>query len=301
MTKTLFDKINNEDTIYHYTKAATAIDYILFNQELRFSRALNSSDPIENKSVKRSTAYFGSETNVSQTKQHHDEVNELHKFVNDLENRFHQICFCKNSIENDSFIRQLEGNEELFGFTKLRMWDQYADNFSGVCIAFSKEKILSLNKEKFDLIIADIEYLKFQYLPTVKIGDIYGNHLIKVGFGKYREQLKEQLLKSLFCKHIDYSGENELRFGTFHEDNKCSMDIIRGEFVFNQSMMLDIKDCIQAIFVSSFANKKQKEDLLNYAKKMNVDLFEMKWQHDSFELLDCKKEEEFWKGFNLSK
>ena len=79
------------------------------------------------------------------------------------------------------------------------------------------------------------------------------------------------------------------------------MAIRRVEFVFNQSMMLDITDCIQAIFVSSFANKKQREDLLNYAKKLKVDLFEMKWQHDSFELLDCKKEEEFWKGINLSK
>ena len=195
----------------------------------------------------------------------------------------------------------MQGNEELFGFTKLRMWDQYADNFSGVCIAFSKEKISSLNKEKFDLTIEEIEYLKFQDLSTAKIGNIQGNHLNKVGVTIYKEQLKEQLLNSLFCKHIDYSGENELRFGTFHKDNKCSMDIIRDEFVFNQSMMLDITDCIQAIFVSSFANKKQREDLLNYAKKLKVDLFEMKWQHDSFELLDCKKEEEFWKGINLSK
>ena len=69
MKKDLLNNIKDNDTIYHYTKAATAIDYILFNQELRFSRTLNSSDPIESKRAIRSAAYFGNETNVRQNKQ----------------------------------------------------------------------------------------------------------------------------------------------------------------------------------------------------------------------------------------
>ncbi|MEB2775576.1 hypothetical protein SYJ56_09660 [Algoriphagus sp. D3-2-R+10] len=32
---------------YHYTKASTAIDYILHNENLRFQQARKSNDPIE--------------------------------------------------------------------------------------------------------------------------------------------------------------------------------------------------------------------------------------------------------------
>lgn len=59
--------------------------------------------------------------------------------------------------------------------------------------------------------------------------------------------------------------------------------MIRGEMVFDRTMMLDISNCIEAIFFSSFANDRQKKDLLEYANKLNVEIIEMKWQHNSFE------------------
>lgn len=304
MNVNFFKSIYNEDTIFHYTKASTAIDYILYNQKLRFSKAIRSNDPIESKKAKRGTVYFDSEVDINQSKEHHDDANELHNTLDDLENRFCQICFCKNTLGADfasEHYLAFKGHEELFGFTKLRMWDQYADKFTGVCIAFSKEKILSLNKDKFELIVDDVSYLSFCELFMKKIGDIQGNYLKKVGKDKYKEQLEKSLKESFFCKHLDYSGENELRIGTLFEPEKCFPEIIRDELILNQNMMLDITNCISAIFISSFTNDKQKMDLLEYANNFNVELIEMKWKHNSFEPHDYKKWIELIKNFEIKK
>lgn len=58
-------------------------------------------------------------------------------------------------------------------------------------------------------------------------------------------------------------------------------------------MMLDISGCVVAIFVSSFANDRQKNDLLQYAYKLNVEIIEMRWQHDSFKPWNFKEWLEF--------
>lgn len=288
-----FKSIYNDDIIYHYTKASTAIDYILYNNQLKFNEVRKSYDPIESKKAKRATVYYGSELDKLRNKQHSDDVNELHDFVNDFEKRFNLVCFCQNrrgsDFASEYYYSTFEGHEELFGFTKLRMWDQYAGKFSGVCIAFSKEKILSLNNKKYDLIAGDVKYLRFRELPTKKIGNIQGNHLLNVGKKRYKKLLEQSVKKSFFCKHIDYSGESEYRIGTLFDEAKCSFETIRDEMFFDQTMVLDISDCVKAIFVSSFANDRQKNDLLQYAYKLNVELIEMKWQHDSFKPLNYKK------------
>lgn len=223
------------------------------------------------------------------SKKQYEEENELHAFVDNMEEQFNQICFCQNSMGEDfadkNCISNFEGHEELFGFSKPRMWDQYADKFSGVCIAFSKVKILSLNQK---IIEGNVEYLTFQKISLNKIGDIQANHLVNVGKEKYKDQLELLVRESFFYKHIDYSGENEYRIGTFFDKDKCSIQTIRGEMIFNRTMMLDISNCVEAIFVSSFANDKQKKDLLEYANKLNVEIIEMKWQHNSFEPEDYR-------------
>jgi hypothetical protein len=58
-------------------------------------------------------------------------------------------------------------------------------------------------------------------------------------------------------------------------------------------MTLDISGCIEAIFVSSYANNKQKDALLEYSEKLNVRIIEMQWQHNSFVVNDYKEWIEF--------
>lgn len=288
-----FKKLYNDDIIYHYTKASTAIDFIIYNKQLKFNEARKSNDPIESSNVRRRTVYWGDKAHTPLEKNEVQDSNDLQNFASDFETRFYQICFCQNHMGEDfaseNYLCKFNGHEEIFGFTKLRMWDQYADKFSGVCIALSKEKILSLNRDKLELIEDDVQYFTFKKLSEKKLGDIQGNYLANIGKEKYQKQIEEIVKKSFFYKHIDYSGENEYRIGTLYDKKNCCVEKVRGEFVFDKSIMLDISDCIEAIFMSSYANNKQKSELLEYAEKMDIPLIEMQWHHDSFKPIDYRK------------
>lgn len=302
MSLKFFKSIYNEDVIYHYTKTSTTIDYILYNQKLKFGKRQNSLDPTESRKASRSTVFTGSYIDKEIDKKFANESNELANRVSDLESLFSQICFCKNDngheFASENYNTQFEGQEEIFGFAKPRMWERYADNYYGVCIAFSKKKILALNSPKLQLISKDVEYLKYIELACRKVDYIPGNHLFNVGYKKHKEQIEKIAESSFFCKHIDYRGENEFRIGVYFEEEKCVVEEIKGEFQFNQTMMLDIRKCIKAIFISSFANKKQKKTLLEYAEKLKVPIIEMVWKHNSFEPKDFKESEKLFKDFD---
>lgn len=296
-----FKNLYNEDIIYHYTKASTAIDFILYNNQLKFKEYKESNDPIESAHARRGTIYTGAEVGKHLKIEDVNDTNELHDRISSLEKNFYQVCFCKNHMgeifSSENCICDFEGHEEIFGFTKLRMWDQYADNFAGVCLALSKGKILSANEKKLNLIAGDVTYYKFRELSSMKMGDIQGNHLVNVGKEVYLNQIEERVKQSFFYKHLDYKGENEFRIGTLYNEKKCIVDWHKGKLVFGKTMMLDITNCIEAIFMSSYANDKQKDVLLDYANKLKIPIIEMDWKHDSFEPRDYKKSMELLEAF----
>lgn len=293
-----FKNIYKEDILYHYTKASTAIDFILYDEKLRFNESRKSNDPIESRTARRGTLFTGREADRTQEKQEMYDSQYLHEYISNLENQFYQICFCKNKMgdlfANEGYFSDFNGHEELFGFTKLRMWEQYGDNYSGVCLAYSLEKILALNDGKIELMKGDVNYLTFQNLANSKIGDIQFNHLLNVGKEKYKEQIYDTVKRSFFIKHKDYLGENEYRIGTLYDKNKCFVENIRGEWVFDRTMMLDVAGCVETIFISSYTNYKQKSELLKYANTLDVPIVEMEWRYNSFVPRDYKASTEFF-------
>lgn len=236
-----FKSIYNEDIIYHYTKASTAIDYILFNNQLKFGRRKNSIDPTESREARRGTIITGGYMDKKIDEKFSKEADQLDKTVSNLEKLFHQVCFCKNNMghefASENYLTQFEGHEEIFGFTQPRMWERYSDNYFGVCIAFSKKKIIEKNSH-LNLISKDLEYLRYQELACRKVNNISGNYLYQVGYKKYNEEIEQITESSFFCKHIDYIGENEFRMGTYYEEDKCIAEEIKGEFHFNKTIML---------------------------------------------------------------
>ena len=60
--------------------------------------------------------------------------------------------------------------------------------------------------------------------------------------------------------------------------------------------MLDITECIEAIFMSCYANDKQKSNLLEYAIKLNVPIIEMQWQDNSFNPENYRENIEIFKN-----
>lgn len=281
MEQDFFEKIHTQDIIYHYTKASTAIDYILYENTLKFSLRTSSRDPIEKIGLDARVVseYWGGKDEYEKVcNKNRNSALELAKEINELVKEYAQISFCRNEDCDFDFLNYVGddfyGYEEKYGFTKPRMWEQYADKYKGVCLAFSKNKIENKNKNLLNL-SGIVEYKSYSEL-SIKDNDVSLNAINNIGSKEYKKKLNKRLKEQLFWKHKDYIGESEYKICTPSNNS-----------------MLDIKDCLVAIFISEYTNKKQKDCLLEDANKYKVPIINIKWKNNSIELIDYRKEAQF--------
>jgi len=129
----LFYQISDcNEFVYHYTKLRTFLHYILPQGKLRFSKFANANDPLE---YKNWVFDFGTR---SQFKSDFNS-GEILKNVSDLmKHRCRMLCCTVDSPESVS-----ESVDNIYdrGFCRSRMWAQYADCHSGVCLIFNRKEL----------------------------------------------------------------------------------------------------------------------------------------------------------------
>lgn len=124
----------SDQFVYHYTSAGTARDYILKDRTLQFSAYTTTNDPKETK-----TWEFGLLTFEDRDlgKYRHNELSE--RFSRALKAAAKVACFCVD-------LEPLTGDHirDIYrrGYSKARMWAEYADRHTGVCLVLDKEKLL---------------------------------------------------------------------------------------------------------------------------------------------------------------
>ncbi len=273
-------QIYTQDTVFHYTKVITAINYILKNSSLKFSKRNEANDPIESslQDCYVHSEYIGSDEDYElMCKNNRNDAHLLATKINKKAKQYGQISFCRNSNDNFNFLNYVGDNfknhEEMYGFTKPRMWEQYADQYKGVCLAFSKPKITELNRDR-NLLSGNVKYYKYKKLRLKNLSVSLNVH-DNIGTIDYNKLLRKRLTQYLFWKHKDYEGESEYKL--------CANER------FPSYPYLDVHDCLQAIIVSERAKWEHKECLLEYAKRFNVPIFEIKWKHNSIEIKEFRR------------
>jgi hypothetical protein len=124
---------NNKDTIFHYTKLETALEKILKNKQLRFTKYEDSKDPHE--SNKRNFALQSSIIdNENEFWRQRDSSEKEINFI--IQQKLRMACFCRNKPNYP-------------GYKRSRMWSQYADNHRGICFAFSKKALQKAVRKQF--------------------------------------------------------------------------------------------------------------------------------------------------------
>src|SRR5690606_35289858 len=113
-----------------------------------------------------------------------------------------QLCFCENYYSRGEF------SMDHYGFLKPRMWDQYGENFRGVCLAYSKTKLLENNKITH---YGNVKYIDYSTLQnnfyTINHDSLDGK--LK---NKYIQNVMMRVQATFFQKHKDYRDEREYRF-----------------------------------------------------------------------------------------
>ena len=252
----------SSDIVYHYCDSNTAIQYILHEKRLRLSSRKNSIDPIENK--KPFISYLQTENFDDDTKASTNRVKIRDLTLEKLGNA-KQLCLCKNDESKYHSDTNPQYPYEYYGFLKPRMWDQYANKYQGICLAFSFN---ALKKNASDFKNGEIKYVNYNRFK-LRHKSINVNEVEKMGTEKYWELESKRIEKDLFEKHLDYKDENEYRFISF--SNK--------EFDY-----VDIEKCLRGIIVTASINEFQLEAVTKYAQEYSAALVFINWESTGLEL-----------------
>ena len=217
----------SNNIVYHYTKIQTAYEHILDLDRIKLSERKTSNDPIENITIPNiSTSFYGYEkTKYAET----ELIDKVREFILNKTKNAKQSCFCLNDL-NPEFDNAEVVPFKYYGFLEPRMWEQYGDNYNGICLAFDLEKLKEKNKSIYSKQVKYIDYELFH--SNSKNIDTVNLH--NKGIEKYCQEYYEIIKRQSLLKHLDYSGENEYRFISFTENEK----------------FISIKDCLKAIVIS---------------------------------------------------
>lgn len=263
------------DMIYHYTSMETAIEYILAEDQLRFSSFRKVNDPIE-KGIKSLGYIYSGIPDLNTLRRKEIELeNRLQKNENDLEmmnkirlDECKLLCFSQNDdkimLSGSSHIDMKKYYRS--GFFKPRMWAQYGDKSQGVCIAISREKLANEIKKMYPNFIL----YKSQVIYSDSIEKVRMAHQLKINpdtIGDFREyyintHVKNNRNEMFFSKNEDWKDENEYRYLLITDNKK-------------KDYYINISSSIEAVFCGVDFRDVYKKSLLQYTNYLNIDAYKL--------------------------
>ncbi len=190
------DRLNSSDTIFHFTTKTTGLEYILDSMKLKLNRYSKTNDPHEYRQRNTTAVLDGSRYNTNT-------ADIIHSCYYETVQNTKIACFCRNVVRRKFFYPAYQKN---------RMWSQYGDNHEGLCLVFSKKKLLNDLRAQYEgLYAGDVEYFreegKFRKSEIFTEDPLLNNNqkkYVKKHITRYRDEI-------FMMKHIDYRDEDEFR------------------------------------------------------------------------------------------
>ena len=240
---TIFDNMFNcDDYLYHYTDIDKALQ-IIDGDSLKFSKISRTNDTLESK-LKISIEPI-------QPTLHKKVIKTVQLLNQNYLKNVQLLCF---SRDNNVFDRNINGSQLYTdysgrGFALPRMWAQYANNNSGICLIFNKEKLSRIIRKQLGAMLIDCRNVKYQsQFEAYSFNKDTAEELANLdatqpsdsgfivqcyNFLKKNTQFTEY---NYFCKLTDWSGEIEYRYIAYNEHdifvkeiNSALVGIVLGE------------------------------------------------------------------------
>ena len=264
----------DDSFLYHYTSLSSACK-ILESNSLKLSNLTSTNDPLEFLSPENfGFSYWG---DIDYKKVLH----ELYLAGQKRKNYVRMLCFCKDLFctpdewkneKNQDFADNL-----LFkGWARSRMWAQYADNHSGVCLVFDKEEFQksfnALANENTEILLdRAIDYTNYLTELETSMADINSGKRTVDDYSNF--YLEDDKKKFLFQKCQDYRDENEYRFCLINRALKSP----------DESMFVNYGASLKAVILGQKFSTS-----LNLATPDNVEKFKILWTFGKPSLLKIK-------------
>lgn len=197
------DLLDPGSLLCHYTRAETAFAHILPSGKLRMNPYLAMRDPFENR-----YPHFWVPKGV-----HAEDGHALYvRVTNELGHRrggFRLLSFTRGDM------RPGEADDLPFRcpWGRPRMWEQYADNHSGVCLVFERERLLAAIRQELggDCWEGDVDYT-LRGFSSSKGAELDLDWFRELGVRQAADQHVVQHYRDLFfLKTEDWAAEYEYR------------------------------------------------------------------------------------------
>lgn len=255
---------NSSKYVYHYTTVDTALNYILKSNTLKVSRMTNTNDPKESKSW---LFEMGTNENANLDKYNmwdlSAELDDLIKTTTFL------ICFSKDQKLTGNHLNDLPRR----GYGHSRMWAQYANNHSGVCLVFDNEKLGDAfhdSFKEFSYYAQNINYID-RYIGERDDSSYIVNidYLEKLGLQEYALCHADTYKDRLFFEKLkDWENENEYRWVLFGEKG---MD----------EPLFPFKQALKGIVFGASCPDDNIQKIVNLTHEMSLDYIQLKWRNCS--------------------
>lgn len=263
----------SDNTIFHYTRTYVALEHILSEASLRFSRLHETEDPLEYKAPLIGMTFTGEPD---------DEAiyNSLTVAQSEMERiRQHRVgilCFTSNSPDCSDKSPNKPHAYVGCGFAKSRMWSQYGDGHRGICLAFDGEKIrnslasASERPDWYDLSRVRYDLNQYENASSIFLEDVNPNEP-----RPYAERHVWDKRQGLFlAKDTDYRDEAEVRAIIWCPESG--------------PVYLDITHSLVAIILGDRFPDGYLPLIQHHCDKFNVPCQKVHWRHARPFLNNCK-------------
>ncbi len=278
-----FDRyVETEDALFHYTKISVAIE-ILFDRKFRLSQLKNTNDPTEYQDMFFSMVCYDSNRQASVPR-----FNEVAEVINQIMKSEHRVmCFCSNrkpTIIKEDGLTIGDDLAHSKGWNRARMWAQYAENHSGVCLVFSKKGLEEkLKDQRFRDTVSKAGYVEYASIEnlSLRINQIDGDKLVEGDIRSHAEKYVLDNLENLFfLKPVDYRDESEYRLAVY--DPKAEFEYI------------DIEPMICGVIVGDKISRAYSAVIKYLCDGLKIDSKKVFWERGRAHLVKIKSTLEYW-------
>lgn len=249
----LVDALPDNNLLYHFTNLNTALRHIISCNRLQFSKLSSMDDPFE-------TEYLVGAVSLDENfRMHSSNQTEL----NDLRSKTPIKCFCQDKSYNSNMQNPYPFYK---GWAKSRMWYQYGDYHTGVCLVFNRQELLAAIKQ--DRYMNNIHPLagpvKYDDKEFYALIDTLGEELKNAT--DIQQFIRDNLYKLLFLKNSDYRDEDEFRFALPGYLNDLGMECLI-------DYKLALKACLLGYKYDSYY-----DPIINeLSSQHNIPFFRLQW------------------------
>jgi hypothetical protein len=245
----------------HYTTRETALEKILFNKQIKLGRLGSTNDPKEAKA--RSHLLISDVTDKV-----HKQINSISKTAEKVsKDEWKVFCLTKSlPINLENTRKNVYLSFFAHGYSRPRMWAQYGENHSGVCLIFDGEclskKLEGLKDKSHTLFHGSVSYDSYNKTISKPLDFSDIKDLGKLT--AIRKHYFDNYEYFFLSKHPDWRDETEYRWLVHNSGKK------KDEFI-------NIEGALVAVLVGVDFPKVYEIVLRELCKELNVSAGKMAW------------------------